>query len=39
MLDPGRAPLPGLPKVLREEVSQAGLADPAAWAAYAYRGR
>jgi hypothetical protein len=39
MLDPGREPLPGLPKVLREEVSQPGLADPAAWAAYAYRGR
>ncbi len=39
MLDPGREPLPGLPKVLLEEVSEPELADPAAWAAYAYRGR
>jgi hypothetical protein len=39
MLDPGRAVPDGLPKVLREEASRPGLADPAAWAAFAYQGR
>jgi len=39
MLDPGRAAPDGLSKVLREEASQPGLADPAAWAAFAYQGR
>ncbi|HET7018366.1 MAG TPA: CHAT domain-containing protein [Streptosporangiaceae bacterium] len=39
MLDPDRSPLPGLPKVLGEEVSQPDLADPIGWAAFAYQGR
>jgi tetratricopeptide (TPR) repeat protein len=39
MLDPGRASPDGLPTVLRDEASQPGLAHPAAWAAFAYRGR
>jgi hypothetical protein len=39
MLDPCRAVPDGLPKILREEASQPGLADPAAWAGFAYQGR
>jgi tetratricopeptide (TPR) repeat protein len=39
MLDPGRAVPDGLPTVLSEEAGQPGLADPAAWAAFAYQGR
>jgi CHAT domain-containing protein len=39
MLDPRRAVPDGLPRILREEASQPGLADPAAWAAFAYQGR
>ena len=39
MLDPRRAAPDGLPKILSEEACQPGLADPAAWAAFAYQGR
>jgi hypothetical protein len=39
MLDPAREPPVGLPKVLADEVCEPGLADPAAWAAFAYLGR
>jgi CHAT domain-containing protein len=38
MLDPDRAALPGLPGVLGDEIRQPELADPAAWAAFTYRG-
>jgi CHAT domain-containing protein len=39
MLDPGRQPPDGLPKVLGDEAGQPELADPAAWAAFTYQGR
>jgi hypothetical protein len=38
MLDPGREPPGPLPKVLHDEVKQADLADPVAWAGFAYQG-
>ena len=38
MLDPGREPLGPLPKVLRDEIPRADLADPVAWAGFAYQG-
>ena len=37
MLDPGREPLGPLPKVLRDEITQADLADPVGWAALPIR--
>jgi hypothetical protein len=39
MLDPGRQLPAGMPKILADEVSQPDLADPTAWAAFAYQGR
>ena len=38
MLDPGREPLGPLPTILRDETAQPGLADPIAWAGFAYQG-
>ncbi|MGD0066633.1 MAG: CHAT domain-containing protein, partial [Streptosporangiaceae bacterium] len=38
MLDPGREPLRPLPGILRDEVAKPGLADPVAWAGFAYQG-
>jgi CHAT domain-containing protein len=38
MLDPGREPPGLLPAVLRDEITGADLADPAAWAGFAYQG-
>lgn len=38
MLDPGRSPLRPLPKILRDEFADPGLADPVAWAGFAYQG-
>jgi hypothetical protein len=38
MLDPGREPPGPLPTVLRDETARADLADPVAWAGFAYQG-
>lgn len=38
MLDPDRQRLGPLPTVLSDEVTRAGLADPVAWAGFAYQG-
>jgi hypothetical protein len=38
MLDPGREPLRPLPAILRDEIAQSDLADPVAWAGFAYQG-
>ena len=38
MLDPGREPLRPLPVILRDEIAQPDLADPVAWAGFAYQG-
>lgn len=38
MLDPDRQQLGPLPTVLSDEVTRAGLADPVAWAGFAYQG-
>jgi CHAT domain-containing protein len=39
MLDPGRAVPDGLPAVLRDEATEPVLADPVAWAGFAYQGQ
>jgi hypothetical protein len=39
MLDPGRKVPDGLPTVLRDEAAQPALADPVAWAGFAYQGQ
>lgn len=38
MLDPGREPLRPLPTILSDEIADPGLADPVAWAGFAYQG-
>jgi CHAT domain len=38
MLDPGRGPLRPLPPILRDETAKPDLADPVAWAGFAYQG-
>ena len=38
MLDPGRGQLRPLPRILRDEMAKPGLADPMAWAGFAYQG-
>jgi hypothetical protein len=38
MLDPGREPLGPLPTILRDETAQPDLANPVAWAGFAYQG-
>jgi CHAT domain-containing protein len=39
MLDPGRTVPDGLPTMLRDEASDPALAEPEAWAGFAYQGR
>ena len=39
LLDPARAPLPGMPEPMRRRCRGAVLADPAVWAAFGHQGR
>ena len=39
LLDPARAPLPGMPEPLRRRCRRAVLADPTVWAAFGHQGR
>ena len=39
LLDPARAPLPGMPETMRPRCRGAVLADPTVWAAFGHQGR